>query len=46
MIGSRHCHPDAKIADGAGSTNCSISKARTTASQIKKMPRITTQGRM
>ena len=45
-IGSRHCHPDAKIADGAGRMNCSIPKARTTSSQSAKMPTMTTHGRM
>ena len=45
-IGSRHCHPDAKIADGAGRMNCSIAKARTTISQIAKMPTMTNHGRM
>jgi hypothetical protein len=45
-IGSRHSQPDANIADGAGSTNCSISNTRTTISQITKIPMITIQGRM
>ncbi len=42
--GSRHSHPEAKMADGAGSTNCSMLKARTTISQKTKMPTITTHG--
>src|SRR5258708_25441046 len=44
-ISARHSHPDAKIAVGAGSTNCSMSKARTTISQRTKMAMITIQGR-
>ncbi len=44
-ISARHSHPEAKIAVGAGNTNCSMSKARTTISQRTKMAMMTIQGR-
>src|SRR2546430_6565268 len=42
----RHCHPDAKMADGVGRTNCSIWKARTASSHTTKTAMTTTHGRM
>src|SRR6266436_7432254 len=43
-IGQRHSQPDANTALGAGSTNGSMSNARTTASHKTKIATITTQG--
>ena len=44
-IGQRHCHPAAKMAEGAGSKNGSMANRRTTTSHNTNSRMITTQGR-
>src|SRR5262249_28741563 len=43
-IGPCHSHSDAKMADGAGSTNCGMANRRTAPSHSRNMAIVTTHG--